>query len=130
MWFDYSYTLLSTGGADSLVVYVVHSTSNRREQTSSLIVYKYVRFRLERGFKDIGVILGIGLFFLTVSLVLLGLPFTWVTRASEDSESAAVFECGFEPNMFCRVPFSVRFFLVAVLFLVFDVEVILLLPGL
>ena len=38
------------------------------------------------------------------------------------------FDCGFNPIMGTREPISVRFFIIAVLFVVFDVEVIILLP--
>ena len=48
--------------------------------------------------------------------------------ASLPSSSAAPFECGFEPSGMITVPFCPKFWLVAILFLLFDVEVALLIP--
>nr|YP_010478222.1 NADH dehydrogenase subunit 3 [Nesophrosyne sp. 302 GMB-2012]UVI59666.1 NADH dehydrogenase subunit 3 [Nesophrosyne sp. 302 GMB-2012] len=45
-----------------------------------------------------------------------------------DSQSATPFECGFNPMSYTRLPFSIHFFLIAVLFLVFDIEIIMVLP--
>lgn len=45
-----------------------------------------------------------------------------------DLEKATAYECGFDPFGEARSPFDVGFYLVAILFLVFDIEVAYLLP--
>nr|APA16950.1 NADH dehydrogenase subunit 3 [Patagioenas fasciata monilis] len=64
---------------------------------------------------------------LTLSILLIALNF-WLAQMNPDPEKLSPYECGFDPLGSARLPFSIRFFLVAILFLLFDLEIALLLP--
>nr|YP_004021569.1 NADH dehydrogenase subunit 3 [Leiopelma archeyi]ADG85497.1 NADH dehydrogenase subunit 3 [Leiopelma archeyi] len=64
---------------------------------------------------------------ITLSTILIILAF-WLPELDPDTEKLSPYECGFDPLGTARLPFSLRFFLVAILFLLFDLEIALLLP--
>ncbi len=68
----------------------------------------------------IGVALAIGAMFIIASFIIV------VQRP--DTEKLSTYECGFEPFDDTRGHFDVRFYLVAILFIIFDLEVALLFP--
>nr|YP_009870352.1 NADH dehydrogenase subunit 3 [Chiropodomys gliroides]QKJ82559.1 NADH dehydrogenase subunit 3 [Chiropodomys gliroides] len=62
-----------------------------------------------------------------LSFTLISIAF-WLPQMNLYSEKANPYECGFDPNSSARLPFSMKFFLVAITFLLFDLEIALLLP--
>nr|ASM41871.1 NADH dehydrogenase subunit 3 [Scaphoideus nigrivalveus] len=49
-------------------------------------------------------------------------------KSITDNQKATPFECGFNPMSYSRLPFSIHFFMIAVIFLIFDIEIIMIMP--
>jgi NADH-quinone oxidoreductase subunit A len=64
---------------------------------------------------------------LAIGLVLLIAPFV-VAYQQPDPEKLSAYECGFNAFDDARMKFDVRFYLVAILFIIFDLEVSFLFP--
>ncbi len=62
-----------------------------------------------------------------LSAVMIGLPNLAALRRP-DKEKLSTYECGFEPQGDSRSPFDVRFYLVSILFIIFDLEIAFLFP--
>ena len=69
-------------------------------------------------------------FSLIAVFISIAIPFAsfLLTEKVPDKEKSSVYECGFSPIYQPGKPFSVRFFIIAILFLVFDLEIVLLFP--
>ena len=67
-------------------------------------------------------------------IIALGLSFAFVAinyiaaPSRPDPEKLSAYECGFEPFNDSRMEFDVRFYLVAILFIIFDLEIAFLFP--
>nr|YP_010460798.1 NADH dehydrogenase subunit 3 [Statilia flavobrunnea]AND97190.1 NADH dehydrogenase subunit 3 [Statilia sp. FY-2016a]UUF67547.1 NADH dehydrogenase subunit 3 [Statilia flavobrunnea] len=74
-------------------------------------------------------ILGImSMIIMMISFIVMFLTNFLSKKNIEDREKSSPFECGFDPISSSRLPFSLRFFLIAIIFLIFDVEIALILP--
>ena len=68
----------------------------------------------------IGIAVGLSAAIVIASLVL--------ARQNPDTEKLSAYECGFPTFEDARIKFDVRFYLVAILFIIFDLEVAFLFP--
>jgi NADH-quinone oxidoreductase subunit A len=68
----------------------------------------------------IGVATGLGLILLVIGML--------VGPRRPDSEKLAPYECGFEAFEDARMQFDVRYYLLAILFIIFDLEIAFLFP--
>ena len=64
---------------------------------------------------------------LAIGLALMVAPFL-IAYKSPDSEKLSAYECGFNAFDDARMKFDVRFYLVSILFIIFDLEVAFLFP--
>jgi NADH-quinone oxidoreductase subunit A len=62
-----------------------------------------------------------------LTLVIVGASY-FLARQNPDAEKLSAYECGFEPYEDTRHVFDVKFCVIAILFLIFDIEIMFLIP--
>nr|YP_010282310.1 NADH dehydrogenase subunit 3 [Xanthabraxas hemionata]UHM24973.1 NADH dehydrogenase subunit 3 [Xanthabraxas hemionata] len=65
---------------------------------------------------------------LMISNILMMMTIFLSKKSFMDREKCSPFECGFDPKSLARIPFSLHFFLITMIFLIFDVEIALIFP--
>nr|ADA69795.1 NADH dehydrogenase subunit 3 [Janira maculosa] len=65
-----------------------------------------------------------------IPAIMILVPFFILRKTLMQETKMASFECGFDYMMATFLPFSLRFFVLALIFVIFDVEIALILPAL
>nr|UYO79259.1 NADH dehydrogenase subunit 3 [Hydropsyche sp. XG-2022] len=71
-------------------------------------------------------IMAITIFLISSILILISMIIS--KKKKSDREKYSPFECGFDPKTSSRLPFSLQFFMITIIFLIFDVEISIILP--
>uniref|UniRef100_A0AAU7BNI6 NADH-ubiquinone oxidoreductase chain 3 n=1 Tax=Leptopilina myrica (nomen nudum) TaxID=2964900 RepID=A0AAU7BNI6_9HYME len=66
---------------------------------------------------------------LILSGVIMSINFMLSKKNYNCRNKVSSFECGFDPLSCIKLPFSIQFYLISIIFLIFDVEISLILPS-
>lgn len=67
------------------------------------------------------------LFAIILTVLIIGASY-FLAKQNPDSEKLSAYECGFEPYEDTRHTFDVKFCVIAILFIIFDIEIMFLIP--
>jgi len=77
--------------------------------------------------KEYFIILVYLLLAIVLTVVIIGASY-FLAKQNPDSEKLSAYECGFEPFEDARHTFDIKFCVVAILFIIFDIEIMFLIP--
>ena len=87
----------------------------------------YLHFENSLFYNEYAAILGFFFIAVLLSIIIIFLSYMFAVQNPE-TEKLSSYECGFEPYEDARHIFDVKFYLVAILFIVFDIETMFLIP--
>lgn len=64
---------------------------------------------------------------IVLTVLIIGASY-FLVRQNPESQKLSAYECGFEPYEDTRHTFDIRFCLIAILFIIFDIEIMFLIP--
>lgn len=67
------------------------------------------------------------IFAVVLTVIIMGASY-FLVRQNPEAEKLSAYECGFEPYDDARQTFDVRFCTIAILFIIFDIEIMFLIP--
>jgi NADH-quinone oxidoreductase subunit A len=77
--------------------------------------------------KEYAVILIYLLLAIILTILIIGASY-FLAKQNPDSEKLSAYECGFEPYEDARHTFDIKFCVIAILFIIFDIEIMFLMP--
>ena len=77
--------------------------------------------------KEYSILLIFLVFSIILTVLIIGASYL-VARQNPDAEKLSAYECGFEPYEDTRHVFDVKFCVIAILFIIFDIEIMFLIP--